>query len=165
MSGPDIRYSRSRFFARLPTDRLYTKGHFWLARQEERPNVWRVGLTRFAIRMLGELVEHDFEVKAGDAVSVGQVIGWLEGFKAASDLYCVGNGRFVAGNVDLQRDISLVQSDPHHAGWLYTFEGDPDSEAVDVEGYMAVLDTHIDKLLGEHDAGLLDEDRDASSDC
>src|SRR4051794_19211096 len=80
-------YRRSRFSTELPTDRLYTPSHFWLA--EVEAGLWQVGLTRFACRMLGELVEHGFEVKPGEAVEVGQTIGWVEAFKAVADLYCV----------------------------------------------------------------------------
>ena len=42
---------------------------------------------KFATRMLGEVVEFDFEVAPGDSIEEGQAIGWFEGFKAVSDLY------------------------------------------------------------------------------
>ncbi len=160
-----IAYKRSRFHARLPKDRLYTKSHFWLLEDEGRPGVWRIGFTRFAVRMLGDLVEHDFEVAKGDAVEVGLTIGWLEGFKAASDLYCVADGVFLGGNPTLHEDITLVARDCFHRGWLYEVEGTPESDAIDIQGYMAFLDVSIDKIQGEHDAGLLDEDKEAAGDC
>ena len=50
-----IPYKRSRFQTRLPKNRLYTASHFWLA--EVEAGLWRVGFTRFATRMLGEIVE------------------------------------------------------------------------------------------------------------
>src|SRR6185312_12180859 len=53
-----IAYKRSRFSTRLPTDRLYTPSHFWCAAEPE--GVWRVGFTKFATRMLGDLVEFGF---------------------------------------------------------------------------------------------------------
>ncbi len=56
--------------------------------------LWRVGFTKFATRMLGDFVEHAFEPKVGDPVTVGQTIGWVEGFKALTDLYCVADGTF-----------------------------------------------------------------------
>ena len=47
-------YKRARFVTRLPVDRLYSPSHFWIA--EDKAGVWRVGFTRFATRMLGQIV-------------------------------------------------------------------------------------------------------------
>lgn len=139
-----IAYKRSRFSTRLPTDRLYTPSHFWCA--EEPEGVWRVGFTKFATRMLGDLVEFGFEPKAGDAVEVGQTIGWVEGFKALTDLYCVVTGEFVGVNPELSQDITLTDTDPYGHGWLYRVKGKPDPNSVDVQGYTEMLDLTIDKM-------------------
>ena len=112
--GELVSYKRSRFQTRLPKGRLYTASHFWL--MEREPGLWRVGFTRFATRMLGEIVEHGFEVKPDDAVKVGQTIGWVEGFKAMTDLYCVLDGVFAGGNplLDLagwECDLAILPCD------------------------------------------------------
>ncbi|MDB5356925.1 MAG: gcvH, partial [Phycisphaerales bacterium] len=122
----------------------YTQSHFWLA--ETEPGLWRIGLTRFATRMLGEVVEHGFEVKPGDPVKVGQTIGWVEGFKALTDVYCVANGAFAGGNPDLDADTTLLDKDPYHRGWLYQVRGLPEPNALPVEGYIQLLDAAIDKM-------------------
>jgi glycine cleavage system H protein len=139
-----VPYKRSRFQTRLPKGRLYTQSHFWLA--ETEPGLWRIGLTRFATRMLGEVVEHGFEVKPGDAVNVGQTIGWVEGFKALTDVYCVANGAFAGGNPALDADTTLLDKDPYHRGWLYQVRGLPEPNALPVEGYIQLLDATIDKM-------------------
>ena len=139
-----VYYKRSRFSSRLPADRLYTPSHFWVA--EVEPGVWRVGFTKFATRMLGDLVEHGFQVKPGDAVTVGQTIGWVEGFKALTDLYCVIDGEFAGTNPALERDVTLTDADPYGQGWLYTARGRPDVNSVDVQGYTQLLDLSIDKM-------------------
>jgi glycine cleavage system H protein len=139
-----IHYQRSRFSSRLPVDRLFTPSHFWLI--EAEPGVWRVGFTRFATRMLGELVEHEFEARPGDVVKVGQTIGWVEGFKALTDLYCVADGEFVGGNPALAGDVARACSDPYGEGWLYSVRGTPEPNSVDVHGYMQLLDLTIDKM-------------------
>ena len=77
-----IYYKRSRFLTHLPEGRLYTRSHSWLL--EVSPGTWRVGLTKFASRMLGDVVEFKITAVNGDRVSVGQTIGWIEGFKAVS---------------------------------------------------------------------------------
>lgn len=137
-------YKRNRFSTRLPTDRQYAPSHFWL--KEVEPGVWRIGFTQFATRMLGDLVEHGFSSKAGDAVTVGQTIGWVEGFKAITDLYCVAKGEFLGGNPALEQDPTLIDSDPYGAGWLYAVRGTPEDDAVDAEGYAKLLDLHIEKM-------------------
>ncbi|HEX4000439.1 MAG TPA: glycine cleavage system protein H [Pirellulales bacterium] len=144
-------YKRARFSSRLPKSYLYTPAHFWLA--EIEPKLWRIGFTRFALRMLGDLVEHAWSVAVGDEVSPGQIIGSVEGFKALSDVYCVASGQFVCGNVELERDSSLLDNDPYDRGWLYCVSGTPEPAAVDVVGYTGFLDATIDKMLTKPDTG------------
>lgn len=150
MSNPPvcrIPYRRSRFSTQLPTDRRYTASHCWLL--EVEPGLWRVGYTRFATRMLGDLVEHGFEVKPGASVELGDTIGWIEAFKATSDLFCVGTGTFLEGNPTLETSPGTFDKDPYGAGWLYQFRGEPDPNTVDAQGYTAMLDLAIDKIQGK----------------
>lgn len=140
-----VAYKRSRFGTRLPEGRRYTGSHFWLL--EEEAGVWRIGFTKFALRMLGDMVEYEFSVQAGAAVEVGQAIGWVEGFKAVSDLYSVARGQFLGPNPALAADITLADNDPYEKGWLYRVRGVPDPKATDVHGYIAALDDTIDKMM------------------
>jgi glycine cleavage system H protein len=150
MATEELHYQRSRFATRLYPDRLYTAGHYWLRREAD--GLWRVGLAKFAVRMLGEAVEMEFEAKPGAALEVGQVVGWIEGFKAVSDLYSPIAGRFERGNPDLEREIGLLQKDAAGRGWLFEVRGEPGKDAMDARAYTAVLDATIDKMLGgRHD--------------
>ena len=151
--NPDnvVLYKRNRFQSRLPKGRRYTASHFWLEEQGAGTQLYRVGFTRFATRMLGEIVEHGFEAKPGNAVSVGQAIGWVEGFKALTDLYCVADGTFEGGNPDLDAGSEAVEKDPYYKGWLYLVRGTPDPNSLSVDGYIGVLDATIDKMLGGND--------------
>jgi glycine cleavage system H protein len=140
-------YKRSNFVTHLPTECLYSPSHFWLARIDgER---WRVGFTKFATRMLGEVVDASFEKKAGDAIESGEIIGSIEGFKAISDIYCVADGRFLCANPGLKDDIELVGREPYAGGWLYEIEGTPDAKCCDLASYRALLDATIDKMLSK----------------
>jgi len=145
-SKPDLYYKRSRFSTRLPFDRLYTGSHFWI--QEASPGLWRVGLAKFAARMLGDIVDVEFEVPEGANVEVGQTIGSLEGFKARTELYSVVAGRFAGGNPVLAESIDVLDSDRYGEGWLYAVAGTPDPGAYDAAGYAAVLDATIDRMRG-----------------
>ena len=151
MGSREIRYSRSKYSTRLPTDRIYTAAHSWL--KNEDGDVWRIGLTNFALRMLGEAVEMDFEIKIHDPVETGSVIGWIEGFKAVTDIYAPMTGSFQGTNEQLEDDLELLRRDPYGQGWMYSIEGEPDSSCVDAQGYAAVLDATIDKMMGIRDPG------------
>ena len=140
-----IPYKRSHFATHLPVDYLYTQSHGWIAKQEE--GLWRVGMTRFATRMLGEMVDHGLELPVGSPVKPGQIVGWVEGFKAISDLYCIAQGSFGGGNPALLENVTLVSKDCYGAGWLYLVEGSPDPNCVNVTAYQAILDKTIDKIL------------------
>jgi glycine cleavage system H protein len=140
-----LQYKRSHFATQLPSDYLYTPSHAWIA--TDGPNLWRVGITKFATRMLGDMVDHGFEKEPGAKVSVGDIVGWVEGFKAISDLYCVVSGEFRGGNPILRENVKLISKEPYGAGWLYMAEGVPDSNCVNVETYRDILDKTIDRML------------------
>lgn len=142
----DIHYRRSRFSTRIADDRLYTPSHFWVLQHE--PGLWRVGLTKFAARMLGDVVDIGFEAKPGGTVELGDAVGWFEGFKARSDLYTVVAGTFARGNPDLEQDVDVIDRDRYGKGWLYEVRGTPDTAACDAAGYAAILDATIDRMRG-----------------
>jgi glycine cleavage system H protein len=146
MADDYLAYKRSKFATRLPTDRVFSASHFWMA--PEDGGLIRVGFTKFATRMLGEIVEFDFEVKPGDAIELGQAIGWFEGFKAVSDLYSPMGGRFAGANPDLDGDVEAVHKRPYDQGWIYRVEGPPPDDALTAPEYAAFLDETIDRMMG-----------------
>ena len=141
---PPIPYKRARFSTRLPVDRLYSQAHYWLA--EMATGELRIGMTKFATRMLGDFVEMQFSVAVGDPVEVGQPIGTIEGFKAVSDIYCVANGRFAGANPRLDTEPMLLEREPYSNGWLYSVQGERPA-ALDVHEYIGLLDATIDQML------------------
>ena len=140
-----LHYKRSHFVTQLPVDYRYSPSHLWLARQDG--DLWRVGLTKFATRMLGDMVDCGFELKADSPVASGQIIGWVEGFKAISDIYCVLDGSFSGANTVLKEKITAISKDPYVTGWLYEVCGQPDAKCVDVQAYKTMLDQTIDRIL------------------
>lgn len=142
-----LEYKRTRFGTRLPENILYTRSHYWLAEAPNEPGLWRVGFTKFALRMLGDLVEFQLEPAENSETEIGARIGWIEGFKAVSDIFSVAHGAFAGANPALREDITLLESDPYGRGWLYAVRGTPEPEAVDVHGYVGILDATIDKML------------------
>jgi len=141
--GDSLSYSRCKFSTTLPKAYRYTAGHYWLA--PAAPGVWRVGFTRFALRMPGDFVEMQLDAKPETPVQVGDEIGWYEGLKARTDLFCVVAGVFERVNPAL----ADPRDDPYGVGWLYEVRGTPDPQSVEVHGYIGVLNATIDKLQAE----------------
>lgn len=155
-----IRFRHAHFTARLPVAYRYTASHFWLlpapntgegsvttaSALAEQGGLWRVGFTKFATRMLGELVEMVLDVEPGDAISPGSQLGTVEGFKAVSDLFSVIDGSFVDRNPLLTSEACLTHSDPYERGWLYAAHGEPEPGHLDVHGYIDHLQETIDRL-------------------
>lgn len=147
---PDtLYYKRSHFVTRLPLAYLYSPSHYWLTQHE---GVWRIGLTKFATRMLGEMVDYGFEAKPHSPVQLGQGVGWIEGFKAVSDIFCVVEGQFGRSNPELSQNPELLDRDCYGQGWLYEASGKPDGQCLDVQGYKGLLDDTIDKLVEKQQA-------------
>ncbi len=147
------RFKHARFSARFPENFRYSRSHYWIAAVEGEPNLWRVGFTKFATRMLGELVEAQWQLAAGEGIEPGQQIGWVEGFKAASDVFSVVSGEFVGGNPILEVDACIVRSSPYKEGWLYEVKGEPEDGSLDIDGYIALLQATISKMQesGDYD--------------
>ena len=144
---PDVEelyYRKLVFRTRLLADRKYTPSHFWVQQQAE--GQWRVGLTKFASRMLGDVVEIGFDRQPGESVALGQEIGWFEGFKARSDLYSVVAGRFEGSNPLLIDRIAVIDDDRYRRGWLYEVRGEPDAQVMDMHAYAVLLDDTIDRM-------------------
>ena len=158
MSSPSLtlRYKRARFLTHLPVDRRYTPSHYWL--MEEGSGIWRVGLTKFATRMLGDLVEYEFPFEVGAAIEIGQELGSLEGFKAVTSVYSVVAGEFLGVGEGLRAEVTALDADPYGAGWLYRGRGAAEPASVDVHGYVTILDETIDKMLqSRHSMGEPDD--------
>ena len=143
-------FKRARFTTRLPNDYLYAPSHYWL--QEIEPGLHRIGMTRFATRMLGDFVEIDFECRAPEAVQSGEPIGSIEGFKAVAEIYCAANGTFLGGNPEIANDPESVDTDPYDRGWMYLVRGMPGEDVLSVQEYVSLLDATIAKILAEQAA-------------
>ena len=147
-----VYYRRSRFTTHLPLDRRYSPAHYWLL--EESPGVWRVGFTKFATRMLGDIVEFEFGVDAGSDVEVGDEIGSIEGLKAVTSVFAAGAGAFLGeGHAAAGRMSPSSNPIPTARAGCIDFRVNRPLTRVDVEGYVAILDATIDRMLASRHAG------------
>jgi glycine cleavage system H protein len=99
--------------------------------------------------MLGDLVDQAFETPVGGLVEPGKILGWIEGFKAISDIYCVVDGIFQGGNPSLKGQLDRINSDPYGAGWLYRATGEPDRSCMPAQDYANLLNATIDRMLAQ----------------
>ena len=112
-----------------------------------------MGFTKFATRMLGDIVEFEFSVTSGTNIRFGDTIGTIEGLKAVSSIFAAGSGLFLGEGAPLRADVTRADFDPYGDGWLYRLQGEPAPDTVDVEQYVAILDATIDKMMANRHAG------------
>jgi glycine cleavage system H protein len=105
----------------VPVDRLYARNHMW-AREAE--GGYRLGLSAYAVRLLGEVRHLEWSVKEGETASEGMPLGYVEAAKATSDLYAPITGRLEAIHAEVLARPLLVNTNPYDAGWLLSMSGD-----------------------------------------
>ena len=71
-----VRFKHARFSARFPEAYRYSRSHYWMAPVEGDPGLWRVGFTKFATRMLGELVEAQFKPEGDPSSPARPSVTW-----------------------------------------------------------------------------------------
>lgn len=96
----------------------HTDSHAWVKREG---NLVKVGITERASKELGEIVYIELP-KVGAKVKANDETAVLESTKAASDTYAPVSGEIVEVNQKLEQTPSLINSDPHGHGWLYTIK-------------------------------------------
>jgi glycine cleavage system H protein len=98
----------------VPQDRRYLSTHEWHLLQGDTVTL---GITQFAADELTDITFVDLP-KVGAAVKANQRFGEIESVKATSDLYSGVTGTIAAVNDELANDPSIVNTDPHEAGWM-----------------------------------------------
>ncbi|MCL5778405.1 glycine cleavage system protein GcvH [Limibaculum sp. FT325] len=107
----------------------YTEEHEWLRPEGD---VLTVGITDYATEQLGDIVFVDLP-EAGREVKKGEEIVVLESVKAASDILAPIDGTITEVNQAIADDPSLVNSDPHGAGWFFRMKP---ADGVSIDGFM-----------------------------
>lgn len=110
----------------VPKDLRYAETHEWT---KVDGDVCTVGITKFAVEQLTDVVFIDLKAKAGDQVSAGKAFGEIESVKAVSDLYAPVSGEVVAVNAAVVSDPASVSADPFGKGWLIKIKAAPGATA------------------------------------
>ena len=121
----------------LPDDRRYLKTHEWHKRDQPDGDLVTIGITQFAADELTDITYVDLP-SVGDAVTAGEPFGEVESVKATSDLVSGVSGEVTEVNDELAGDPSLLNTDPHDAGWMVRVRMSDPSELdvlLDAKGY------------------------------
>lgn len=94
----------------------YTPEHEWL-RLEEGSEFAYVGITDFAQGELGDIIYVDVDC-LGESFEANAVFGGIEAVKTVSDLFLPVSGTIVEINPLLDKEPSLVNTDPYEQGWI-----------------------------------------------
>jgi glycine cleavage system H protein len=125
-----------------PADLRYSADHLW-GRLVDGTSVIRVGITDFAQRSLGDVVEVTLP-PPGETITAGQACGDVESVKSVSDLIAPVTGTVRTRNDDLARAPELVNTDPYGQGWMFEAEIDPATRErqlaslLDADGYRSL---------------------------
>ena len=102
--------------AQIPTDLQYTKEHEYVKATDD-PSVLVVGITDYAQGELGDVVYVELP-SVGASYGAHDVFGTIEAVKAVSELFSPLAGEIVEVNSRLDKEPSLVNSDPYGEGWM-----------------------------------------------
>ena len=112
----------------------FTKDHEWLRIEQD---IATVGITQYAQEQLGDLVFVELPA-LGSGFERGAAAAVVESVKAASDVYAPISGEIT----DVNRDPSLLNSDPMGKGWFFKMNiADPSQieTLIDEPAYRALV--------------------------
>ena len=93
----------------------FTEDHEWLKLDGD---IVTVGITEYATEQLGDLVFVELP-EVGAILSKGDDAAVVESVKTASDVLAPLDGKVVELNQAIVDNPSVVNSDPHGAGWFF----------------------------------------------
>jgi glycine cleavage system H protein len=99
-----------------------------------------LGLSAYAVRLLGEVHVLSWSVEAGETIEDRQPIGHVEAAKATSDLYAPLAGSVVQTNAEVVARPKLINSNLYDDGWLISVVADR-PELLSPEKYVSHLET------------------------
>ena len=113
----------------------FTKLHQWIKNIE--PNIFKIGLSSFAVKELGEIVYIDFLKDGGENVKKEEPLAEIESLKSVNYFQLPFDIEIIEINSDLQNDFSVINKDPENTGWLFVVKADENAvnDLLDEETY------------------------------
>ncbi len=85
---------------------------------------YRLGLTAYAVKLLGDMRSLEWSVAAGSCVKLAESLGTIEASKATSDLFAPAEGTILEFNSAVVADPTLLNSNLYDSGWLFRMKTD-----------------------------------------
>ena len=102
----------------------------------------RLGLTAYAVKLLGDMKHLEWSLPAGSQVDKGQPIGTVEASKATSDLFAPAAGILLEFNPAVVADPLLLNSNLYDEGWLFRMQAaDRDAQLLSPQEYLALIES------------------------
>lgn len=121
-----------------PAGARFSTDHLWVLSRGQGA-LARVGVTDFAQDSMGDVTAVTAP-GVGTVITAGVACGQIESLKSANDLVAPVTGTVRGRNESLEKDPSLINSDPYGEGWLF-----------DVEVESPALGDQMNKLMSASD--------------
>lgn len=142
-----MQFEMGEHVAEFPSDIHYATNHMWAIRSPDTASsdsvhdVWRFGLTEYAVRLLQDVYFLDWVVEPPAELARRAMMGSIESKKAESDLFSPIAGKLIAINDDVLSEPSLINADTYGLGWMFEIQSSTALEdLLDSDGYRVHLD-------------------------
>jgi len=89
-------------------NKTYTETYEWLLKENEN---YKIGLSKYAIEELGDLVYIEFPLENGDIVNKGEELVIVESVKATATINAPFDCVVIENNNDLEENIDVINED------------------------------------------------------
>lgn len=103
---------------------LYSEHHLWIVADAD--GSYLAGITDHAQQLLGDIVYVEAPIP-GSKLQAGQVCGFVESVKTASDLHAPVSGVVLAVNADVKENPEIL-NDSAETAWIFRFRPDNPKE-------------------------------------
>jgi aminomethyltransferase len=101
-----------------PYDVRFSESHVWARLDEGSTDVLAIGISDFGQRSLGDILCADLP-KAGDHVTCGAALGWVDSYRRAFDIISPVSGEVIEVNDAVARNPAHINAYPYaHGGVL-----------------------------------------------
>ena len=93
--------------------KIYTESDEWLFREDHTSNQYRIGLSKNASELLGELVYIEFNFEDGEEFNIDEDLVFIESVKAANSIKAPFNGIIVKNNNEIEgENLGVINDNP-----------------------------------------------------